>query len=123
MPALANSGLTHPRERFKSTTHKGDVVPFLFSFSPVSLTETAYNELTNRLAGIGAGAPAGRWCHICYRFGEGLRVGEVWNTLEDYNRFHPDLIAIADELGIDMGKPKIAETFRIVDTVAEPAAD
>jgi hypothetical protein len=99
------------------------VVAFLFSFSPVGLTETAYNELTHRLANEGAAAPAGRLYHICYRFGEGLRVGEVWQALGDYDRFRPTLIAIANELGIEIGEPKIAETFRVVDTMGQLAAD
>jgi hypothetical protein len=98
-------------------------VALLFSFSPVRLTETAYNELTQRLANSGAAAPAGRLYHICYRFGDDLRVAEVWNTLEDYDRFHPAMMAIANELGIDMGKPKIAESFRILDTAEQSAAD
>lgn len=96
---------------------------FLFSFSPVRLTETAYNKLTQRLANVGAAAPAGRLYHICYRFSDGLRVGEVWDTLEDYDRFRPTVIAIANELGIDIGEPKVAETFRIMDTVGQPVAD
>jgi len=83
-------------------------------FIPKSMNAGQYNECIKRLGQAGAGAPAGRLYHVCYGSGNNLRVSDIWESSEQFDKFGPTLMPILQELGIDPGEPEIIEVHNII---------
>jgi hypothetical protein len=78
------------------------------------MNQAQYDECIKRLNAAGAGAPAGRLYHACYGSGDRLRVFDVWESPESFERFGPTLMPILQDLGIDPGEPEIVEIHNII---------
>ncbi|HEX8245211.1 MAG TPA: hypothetical protein VF541_16990, partial [Longimicrobium sp.] len=76
-------------------------------FSPASMDAARYDEILRRLDAAGEGAPAGRIFHVCHGTGDRLRVLDVWDSRESFERFGATLLPVLRELGIDPGQPEI----------------
>jgi len=87
---------------------------YVFHFSPDAMTSEKYDECIRRLDAAGAGAPAGRVYHVCYGSPDRLRVFDVWESQEAFERFGPTLLPILQELGIDPGTPEVVETHNLI---------
>jgi hypothetical protein len=83
-------------------------------FTPTSMNSEQYDECIRRLDAAGAGSPAGRLYHACYFGGEPLRVFDVWDSMESFERFGQTLMPILQELGINPGQPAIGEIHNII---------
>jgi len=83
-------------------------------FTPPSMNSEQYDECIRRLDAAGAGRPAGRLHHVCYFNGEQLRVFDVWDSIESFERFGQTLMPILQELGINPGQPAIGEIHNII---------
>ena len=68
-------------------------------------TAEKYDELVRRLETAGAGAPAGRMYHVCFGDKTSLRVSDIWDSPESFERFAATLGPIMEELGLP--KPNI----------------
>ena len=84
------------------------------TFKPVSMDIRRYDEVIRRLEATGAGAPAGRLYHACHGEGDDLRVVDVWESMETFQRFGQTLMPLLQELGIDPGKPEIRPIHNIL---------
>jgi hypothetical protein len=84
------------------------------TFTPVSMTAGQYDACIRSLEQAGAGAPRGRLYHACHRSGDQLRVFDVWESRESFERFAQTLMPILQQLGIDPGQPEITEIHNII---------
>jgi hypothetical protein len=53
--------------------------------------------------------------HCSFKAGEGLHVFDVWDSQESFDAFGQTLMPILAEVGIDPGKPEIAEVYKIIE--------
>lgn len=86
-------------------------------FTPQGFTAAKYDECVKRLEQVGAGAPAGRLYHVCFGDKDNLRVSDIWDSTESFERFGQTLKPIMQELGIDPGEPAILEVHNIIEGV------
>jgi len=87
---------------------------FVIQFQPVSMDTRGYDEVLRRLEAAGAGAPPGRLYHLCHGEGSDLRVIDVWESMETFEKFGPVLMPILQELGIDPGTPEIRPLYNTI---------
>ncbi len=88
---------------------------FAMGFTPTSMTTAKYDEVMRRLEAAGVGMPDGRLYHVCYGDPNGLRVVDVWETMEKFDAFGAVLLPILSSLGIDVGTPDVREVHNIVE--------
>jgi len=79
------------------------------------MTTAKYDETVKRLEQAGAGAPAGRLYHVCFGDKDNLRVSDIWDSTESFERFGETLRPILLELGIDPGEPEVIEVYNILE--------
>ncbi len=84
-------------------------------FSPQGLTTAKYDEAVKRLEQAGAGSPAGRLYHVCFGNENNLRVSEIWDSSDSFERFGETLKPILQEIGIDPGVPEVIEVHNIIE--------
>ena len=82
---------------------------YVVRFTPSEMTEEKYDEILRRLDAAGAGDPTGRAYHVCFKADGKLRVSDIWNSKEEFERFGKTLMPILNELGIDAGQPTFLE--------------
>jgi hypothetical protein len=82
---------------------------------PQGMTATKYDEVVKRLEQAGAGSPAGRLYHVCFGDKDNLRVSDLWDSLDSFERFGQTLRPIMDELGINAGEPEVIEVYNIIE--------
>lgn len=89
-------------------------MPFLVRFVPKSMSSQQYDEVIKRLDVAGAGSPQGRIFHIAFGDVSALRVSDIWDTMENFDRFGQTLMPILQEVGVDPGTPDIIETHNLI---------
>lgn len=91
-------------------------------FAPQGMTAAKYDEVIRRLEQAGAGSPAGRLYHVCFGDKNNLRVSDIWDSRESFERFGQTLRPILEELGIDSGEPEIIEVHNIIEGAKSSSA-
>jgi len=86
-------------------------------FSDPGMTTAKYDEIVKRLEQAGAGSPAGRLYHVCFGDKENLRVSDIWDSRESFEKFGETLKPIMTDLGINLGQPEIIEVHNIIEGV------
>jgi hypothetical protein len=89
-------------------------MPFVVRFVPKSMSSQQYDDVIARLATAGAGAPQGRLFHVAFGTPDALRVSDIWDTQENFERFGQTLMPILQEAGVDPGTPEFFETHSII---------
>jgi hypothetical protein len=89
-------------------------MPFVVRFVPKSMSSQQYDDVINRLNAAGAGAPQGRLFHVAFGSSDALRVSDIWDTQENFERFGQTLMPILQEAGVDPGTPELIETHSII---------
>jgi hypothetical protein len=84
------------------------------SFTPVSMNAVQYDECIRRLQIAEAGSPHGRSFHACYGSGDQLRVFDVWDSMESFEKFGQRLMPILKDIGIDLGQPEVQEIHNLL---------
>ena|SRR5258706_9864610 len=84
-------------------------------FAPQGMTSAKYDQCIERLEQAGAGSPAGRLYHVAFGDENNLRVSDIWDSTESFERFGETLRPILQELGIDSGEPDILEVHNIIE--------
>ena len=87
---------------------------FVFRFAPQGFTAAKYDEVIKRLEEAGAGTPAGRLYHVCFGDRENLNVSDIWDSMENFEKFGQTLIPIMQGLGVDPGEPEIVEVYNTI---------
>jgi len=88
-------------------------MPFVVRFVPKSMSSQQYDEVIKRLDAAGAGSPQGRIFHVAFGDPDALRVSDIWDTKENFERFGQTLMPILQDVGIDPGAPDFIETHNI----------
>jgi len=88
-------------------------MPFVVRFVPKSMSSQQYDEVIKRLDAAGAGSPQGRIFHVAFGDSNALRVSDIWDTMENFERFGQTLMPILQDVGVDPGTPDIIETHNI----------
>ncbi|HEY2407447.1 MAG TPA: hypothetical protein VGI10_15660 [Polyangiaceae bacterium] len=83
-------------------------------FHPRGMDQQKYAEVLHRLEAAGAGSPPGRLHHACYGDKAALRVTDVYDTPQNFDRFGQTLAPILTALGIELGKPDVIEVHNII---------
>lgn len=83
-------------------------------FAPASLTWEQYDESVRRLQQAGDFPPEGMDYHVCFGADGNLRVSEIWDSREQWERFGERLMPVLAEVGIQPGEPEVYEVRNIV---------
>ena len=86
----------------------------LIRFAPASLSAEQYDAAVQRLNEDGVLPAEGLEYEICFGSGTTMRVSQVWDTQAHLDAFGARLMPILAELGIDPGKPELAEVHNII---------
>jgi hypothetical protein len=89
-------------------------MPFVVRFVPKSMSSQQYDDVIKRLDAAGAGSPQGRIFHVAFGDPKALRVSDIWDTHENFERFGQTLMPILQEAGVDPGEPEFIETHNII---------
>lgn len=89
-------------------------MPVVLRFTTQGLTESKYNEVDRRLREVGADSPPGRLFHVCFGDKENLRVSDIWDSKESFEKFGATLWPIMQELEIPEGNLEFYEVHNIV---------
>jgi hypothetical protein len=89
-------------------------MPFLVRFDPKSMSVPKYDQVIKQLEAAGAGAPKGRLFHVAFGPTEALRVSDIWDTQENFDRFGQILMPILQQNGVDPGEPEFIAVHNIV---------
>jgi hypothetical protein len=87
---------------------------FVVRFTPPSLSSQQYDEIIKRLEAAGEGAPQGRIFGVAFGPQDALRVSDVWDTRENFDRFAQTLMPLLAELGVDPGTPEFIEAYHVI---------
>lgn len=87
---------------------------FVVRFVPKSMSTQKYDEILRRLEAAGAGAPQGRLYHVAFGDPNELRVSDIWDTRENFERFGQTLMPILQQMGVDPGAPDFIEAYNII---------
>jgi len=88
-------------------------MPFVVRFVPKSMSSQQYDEVIKRVDAAGAGSPQGRIFHVAFGDPDALRVSDIWDTKENFDRFGQTLMPILQDVGVDPGAPEFIETHNI----------
>lgn len=91
-------------------------------FNPASMNAAQYDSTIRGLEAAGEVAPAGRLFHACYGQGDQLRVFDVWDSMEAFERFGHTLRPLIEQAGIDTGAPEVIPVHNTLAGDAAPAA-
>jgi len=83
-------------------------------FTPKQMTTAKYDEVIRRLEAVGSAAPEGRLYHACYGDSGDLRVIDIWESQEAFERFGQTLMPLLQEVGVDPGQPEIMPAHNLV---------
>ena len=85
-------------------------------FAAPGFTAAKYEETLKKLEQAGQGSPAGRLYHVCFGDKDNLRVNDIWDSRESFEKFGQTLMPIMQELGIE-GEPEFFEVHNIIEGV------
>jgi len=78
------------------------------------MTAQQYDEAIRRLEAAGVGKPAGRLHHVCFGTGDKLKVVDIWESEEAFQKFGETLMPIMQEIGLDPGQPSTEPVHNIL---------
>ena len=78
-------------------------------------TATKYDELVKRLDAAGAGSPAGRLYHVCFGDTDNLRVSDIWESREAFEKFGESLRPLMQEMGFATPEIEFFEVHNIIE--------
>jgi len=89
-------------------------------FTTDGFTAAQYADVVRRLEEAGAGTPAGRLYHVCFGDQSNLRVSDIWDSKESFERFSETLQPILEKVGVPPGNIEFFDVHNII--VGETAA-
>lgn len=80
-----------------------------FYFRPNGFSPAVYDETIRRLedAGAGFGSVPGRTFHCAMEVDGQIQVFDVWESMEQFEKFGDTLLPIMSNLGADPGPPQV----------------
>ena len=83
-------------------------------FTATNLSAARYEQITTKLEEAGAGSPAGRLYHVCFGDTDNLRVSDIWDSQESFERFSETLKPIMQDVGISDPNIEFLEVHNII---------
>ena len=77
-------------------------------------TAAKYDDLVKKLDAAGAGSPAGRLYHVCFGDSDNLRVSDIWESREAFEKFGETLKPIMQEMGFAPPEIEFFEVYNII---------
>jgi hypothetical protein len=102
--------------------NQGGIMAVVLRFAPQGMTAKVYDQIIDRLEQAGAGSPPGRLYHVCFGSSDNLRVSDIWESRESFEKFGETLIPILRELGVDSGQPEELQVHNIIEGSRTSAA-
>ena len=103
-----------PESATSSTDTKNTSILVRFTDATGSTTET-YDEVLRRLESEGGFPPEGLEYHVAFESGGSLRVSEIWDSREQFDKFGERLMPILADVGIELtGEPEILKIHNVV---------
>ena len=81
---------------------------------PTGFTAAKYDEVVKRLEDAGAGHPPGRLFHASFGDEANLRVSDIWDTRENFDKFFAIVGPIMQELGVGASEPEFIEVHNTI---------
>jgi hypothetical protein len=84
-------------------------------FQPSEFTPDRYDEAIRQLeqAGAGFGNVPGRTFHCAMEADGKIQVFDIWESMEQFEKFGGTLIPILSKLGVDPGEPMISPIHNV----------
>ena len=84
-------------------------------FRPQGFTPAQYDDAVEQLeqAGVGFGSVAGRLFHRAMEVDGTIHVFDVWESMEQFQKFGETLLPIMGKLGADPGEPQVATVHNV----------
>lgn len=84
-------------------------------FQPSGFTPEIYDDTIKQLdaAGAGIGSVPGRTFHCAMEVDGLIRVFDVWDSMEQFERFGETLVPIMSAAGVDPGQPQIMNVHNV----------
>jgi hypothetical protein len=84
-------------------------------FQPSGFTPDKYDEAIRQLeqAGAGFGSAPGRMFHCAMEVGGLIQVFDVWESMEQFQKFGETLVPILSKLGVDPGEPQVSAVHNV----------
>jgi len=83
-------------------------------FTSDNLTPERYEQIKTKLDAAGAGSPAGRLYHVCFGDKNNLRVSDIWDSQESFERFSTTLKPVLEEVGVTNSNIEFFEVHNII---------
>jgi hypothetical protein len=94
---------------------------FIIHFEHGGFTTAKYEDALGQLSAAGQGSPEGRNYHVCHGDPNNLQITDVWNSMEEFQKFGQTLVPILQGLGLELGQPEISEVHNVIIGDAVPA--
>ena len=90
-------------------------MPVGLYFQPTGFTKERYDEANKQLeaAGAGFGSVPGRRFHCAMEAGGTIEVFDVWESMEQFQKFGETLVPILNKLGVDPGEPQVSTVHNL----------
>ena len=84
-------------------------------FRPTGFTPAVYDNVIKQLeqAGAGFGKVPGRRFHCAMEVDGAVSVFDVWDSMEQFQKFGETLVPIMKKLGADPGQPQIMKVHNL----------
>ena len=84
-------------------------------FRPTGFTPAKYDETVQQLnqAGAGFGSVPGRTFHCAMEVDGNIHVFDVYESMEQFEKFGETLVPIMNKLGVDPGQPMVSTVHNV----------
>ena len=99
---------------------KTNFMSFVFNFTPGApgMNASKYDECIRKLEEAGARNPKGRLYHVCFGDTNNLMVMDIWDSVENFQKFGQILMPILKEIGVDPGQPNPHPAYNVIEAPA-----
>jgi hypothetical protein len=90
-------------------------MPLGLYFRPAGFTPGLYDNVLKQLeqAGAGFGSVPGRTFHCAMEVDGAIHVFDVWESMEQFQKFGETLLPIMEKAGVDPGQPQIMTVHNV----------
>jgi hypothetical protein len=90
-------------------------MPVGLYFRAAGFTPALYDDAIKRLeqAGAGFGSVPGRTFHCAMVVDGNIHVFDVWESMDQFQKFGETLLPILKELGVDPGQPQVTTIHNV----------
>jgi len=84
-------------------------------FRPTGFTPAIYDQAIEQLnqSGAGFGSVPGRTFHCAMEVDGAIHVFDVWDSMEQFEKFGETLVPILNKLGVDPGQPQVSPLHNV----------